>query len=148
MPGHRPLAQSNAILTLIGRLHGLHPTDPFDAARHEAMMGYAEDLRAALGPTLRLTDEAEKKKAREGLVASFLPTWGQKADAQVGDGPFFGGAKINVVDVKLYMVVRWVTSGKIDHVPATIFTPYAKLMRLHDAVRDDARVKAWNAKWI
>ena len=77
MPGHPPLAQSNAILVLIGRLHGLHPKDDFEAARHEAMMGHVEDLRAPVGPTLRITDEAEKKKAREALVASLPPDVGR-----------------------------------------------------------------------
>src|SRR6185436_14764647 len=38
LPGRAPLAQSNAILVMIGRLHGLHPKDDFEAARHEGMM--------------------------------------------------------------------------------------------------------------
>jgi hypothetical protein len=44
------------------------------------------------------------------------------------------------------MGVRWFASGALDHIPATIFSSYPKLMRLHDAVRDDARIKAWYAK--
>jgi prostaglandin-H2 D-isomerase / glutathione transferase len=43
--GHPPIAESNAILRLIGSLHGLHPTDPWEAARHEALMGAIEDYR-------------------------------------------------------------------------------------------------------
>ena len=38
MAGQPPLAQTNAILVLVGRRHDLHPTDDFEAARHEAMM--------------------------------------------------------------------------------------------------------------
>ena len=38
MPGKPPLAHSNAILVFIGRQHGLHPIDAFEAARHEAVM--------------------------------------------------------------------------------------------------------------
>jgi glutathione S-transferase len=146
MPGQPPLGQSNAILALIGRLNGLHPTDLFEAARHEAMMGHVEDLRGAVTPTLRITDEAEKRKAREALVASYLPTWGRNAERQIGDGPFFAGSKLHVVDIKLHMAVRWFAGGKVDHVPATIFGDFPKLMRAHDAVRDDARVKAWYAR--
>src|SRR5262249_27699206 len=67
MPGHPVLAQSNAILTLVGRRHGLHPKDDIEAARHEALMQYAEDLRANVSPTLRMKDEAEKKRAREAI---------------------------------------------------------------------------------
>ena len=58
MPGQPPLAQSNAILVLIGREYKLHPQDNFEAARHEAMLCSVEDLRALVGPTLRITDEA------------------------------------------------------------------------------------------
>jgi glutathione S-transferase len=147
LPGQPPLAQSNAILTLIGRRHGLHPKDDFEAARHEAILCHVEDLRANVGPTLRITDEAEKKKAREALASTYLPAWGAFAEKQiVGDGPFFGGAKLQVADIKLHMAVRWLASGIVDHIPATIFDAFPKLMRVHTAVKDDARIKAWYAK--
>ena len=145
MPGQPPLAQTNAILLLIGRGHGLHPADDFEAARHEAMMQHVEDLRANVGPTLRLPD-AEKKAAREALVAGFLPAWAEAAEKNISGQPFFGGAKLNVVDLKLHMAVRWFAGGKVDHIPATVFAAYPKLMRVHEAVRDDARVKSWYAK--
>ena len=53
LPGKPPLGHSNAILVLIGRRHGLHPADDFEAARHEGMMEHVEALRAAVSPTLR-----------------------------------------------------------------------------------------------
>jgi glutathione S-transferase len=146
MPGRPVLAQSNAILVYVGRTHDLHPKDDFEAARHEAMMQHVEDLRANVSPTLRMTDEAEKKKAREGLLASYLPTWGANAEKQLGDGPFFGGQKLQVVDIKLHIAVRWFAGGKVDYIPATVFSACPKLMRVHDAVRDDARIKGWYAR--
>jgi glutathione S-transferase len=147
LPGRPTLAQSNAILVYVGRGWGLHPKDDFDAARHEAMMQHVEDLRAALGPTLRIADEAEKKKAREALVANTLPTWAANAEKQIApDGPFFGGPDLHVVDLKLHMVVRWIAGGKLDYVPPTVLAGFPRLNRVHDAVRDDARVKAWYAK--
>src|SRR5262249_34091682 len=93
--GKPPLAQSNAILVFIGRKHDLHPKDDFEAARHEAVMAHVEDLRAQISPTLRMSDEAQKKAAREQLSANYIPTWAARADAQIGDeGPFFAGGKI------------------------------------------------------
>ena len=44
------------------------------------------------------------------------------------------------------MAVRWFIGGKVDYIPATIFDGYPKLMRIHNAVRDHAGVKAWYAK--
>ena len=146
LPGHPPLAQTNPILVLIGRRHGLHPTDDFEAARHEGMMQHVEELRHNVSPTLRMGD-AEKKAAREALVAGFLPAWGRAAERNlVSVGPFFAGAKIHVVDLKLHMAVRWFLGGKVDHIPATIFAAFAKLIGVHDEVRDHPGVKAWYAK--
>src|SRR5262245_59132039 len=146
VPGRAPLAQSIAILVYIGREHDLHPKDNFDAARHEAIMQHVEDLRAALTPSMRMRDP-ERQSAREALVASYLPSWAANAEKHIlGDGPFFAGSKLHVADLKLHMAVRWFARGGVDHVPATIFAAYPKLNRIHDAVRDDARVKAWYAK--
>lgn len=145
IPGRPPFAHSNAILVLIGRRHGLHPADDFEAARHEGMMQHVEDLRCVVSPTIRM-GEAEKKAAREALVAGFLPQWAQAAERNIGSGPFFGGEKIHVVDLKIHMAVRWFSGGKVDHIPATIFAGYPKLVRVHDAVREHPGVKAWYAK--
>jgi glutathione S-transferase len=145
LPGKPPLAHSNAILVYIGRSHDLHPKDDFEAARHEGMMQHVEDLRAKVSPTIWMAD-AEKQARRAELVAGFLPEWARAAERNITGAPFFGGARINVVDLKLYMAVRWLAGGKVDHIPATIFNAYPRLMAVHDAVRDHAGVKSWYAK--
>ena len=145
LPGRPPLAHTNAILVLIGRRHGLHPTDDFEAARHEGMMQHVETLRAVVSPTLRMP-EAEKKAAREALVAGFLPSWAEAAEKNLLHAPFFGGDKPQVVDLKLHMAVRWFIGGKVDHIPATIFSGYPRLIAVHDAVRDEPGVKSWYAR--
>lgn len=144
-PGRPVLGQSNAILVLIGRRHGLHPKDDFDAARHEAIMSYVEELRALISPTMRM-EEAEKKRAREHLASTDLPKWAANVEKHIGDGPFFGGAAVNVVDLKLYMMVRWLRGGALDHIPATVFAGYPKLNRIHDSVAAHERVLDWNAR--
>ena len=146
IPGKAPLAHSNAILVFIGRQHGLHPADNFEAARHESLMCAVEELRHTLTPTLRITDPEQKRAAREALAANELRTWGSQVERQLGDGPFIAGAKIQVADLKLYMVTRWLTTGVVDHVPTTVFDHCPKLMRLYRAVGEHAGVKAWLAR--
>ena len=46
LPGKPPLAQSNAILVLIGRRHDLHPADDFEAAQHLALMEHVKHAGA------------------------------------------------------------------------------------------------------
>jgi glutathione S-transferase len=146
LPGLPPLGQSNAILVLIGRRHGLHPRDDVEAARHEAVMCHVEDLRAQVGPTLRIADETGKKATRAALAESYLPAWAAYAERQIADaGPFFAGEKLHVVDLKLHRAVHWFASGIIDHIPATVFSAFPKLNRVYAAVRDHERVRAWYA---
>ncbi len=145
LPGGVVLAHSNAILTFIGRRWGLHPNDELEAARHEAMMSHVEDLRAAVSPTIRIKDEAEKKAARTKLAETVLPSWATFAEKNIVSGPFFAGDKLHVVDLKLHMAVRWFAGGNVDHIPADVFAPFRRLSAVFEAVRDDARVKAWYA---
>jgi glutathione S-transferase len=143
LPGKLALAQSNAILVYLGRQHGLHPKNDFEAAQHEALMDYVEDLRHTVGPTLRISDETQKRAARVDLARNYLPTWGTNVENQLTEHPFVGGDNLHVVDLKLYMVVRWFASGTVDHVPNTVFDHCPKLMRVYQEVGEHSGVKAW-----
>jgi len=147
MPGHAPVAHSTAILTLIGRQWGLHPTDNVEAARHEGMMSFVEEMRHHIGPTMGIKDEAAKKAAREAIANDYLPKWAAYAEKQIGEGPFLSGATLNVADIKLYMGVRWFRSGVVDHIPGSVFDAFPKLVRHHDAVANDPRIAAWRARF-
>jgi glutathione S-transferase len=64
-------------------------------------------------------------------------------ERQLGDRPFVGGTTLQVADLELYMVVRWLTSGTLDHVPTSVLDHCPKLARLYRAVGDHPGVKAW-----
>ena len=117
LPGKPVLAQSNAILVYIGRRWGMHPKDDFEAARHEMMMGHVEDLRHTIGATLRMADD-DKRRAREAIAETTLPAWAAGAEKQIGDGPFFAGAKLHVVDVKLFVIDALAHRGQARPHPA------------------------------
>lgn len=139
------IAQSNAILSFIGRAHGMLPADAFESARHEAVMCAVEDFRAQLNPSGRITDPVAKQAAREAFANDYLPTWAAAIEKQIAtDGPFFGGTKISVADLKLFIILRSIKDGTIDHVPVTSFLPFTRLERLYDAVRTHPGVVGWN----
>ncbi len=138
--GKPTIAQSNAILRLIGAEHELLPTDPWETARHESLMQACEDLRHEMTLSGKLTDEDEKAKARQ----KYMQHWVQNVEAQVR-GPFVGGDAISVADLKLFNVVNWFKRGGVDHVEPTVFDDAPKLSALFDAVQDHARVKDWYA---
>ena len=143
VPGHAPIAQSNAILAYIGRRYGAHPTDLAEAARHEAVLAHVEDLRTTVAWAGRGADEATKQRAREQLAATTIPAWAAFVEAQIGDGPFFAGDRPMVVDVKLYMGMRSFRRGVMDHIPTTVFDAFPKLTRLYDAFEAWPAAHAW-----
>lgn len=145
--GKGEVGQSNAILAFVGRAHGLLPSDPFEAARHEAVMCAVEDFRASLNPTGRIAEAEAKRAAREAFARDYLPTWAAAIERQISaDGPFFGGASPSVADLKLFIIMRSIVDGTIDHVPSTSFAPFPRLVRLFDAVRTHPAVAAWLAR--
>ena len=143
--GHPPIAQSNAILRLIGNLKGLHPADPFEAARHEAVMGVVEDFRARFSPTGKHKDPADKQRAREEFAQGYLPGWCAQIERQLGD-PFVGGASINVADLKLFVVLDPFLKGSMDHVSPDAFKAFPKLLRQVEAVKRHPAISAWYAR--
>jgi glutathione S-transferase len=144
--GHPTLAQSNTILRLIGHQHDLLPTELWESARHEAIMDSVEDMRHKMGPISRIKDEAQKRAAREEAARDYLPGWARHIEGQIGAGPFVGGAKISVADLKLFVTLGAYLKGVIDHVPPTVFDGSPKLLALYKAVQQHPGVVAWYAK--
>lgn len=144
--GKGTLGQSNAILRYVGSAHGLHPSDPWQAARHEAVMSAVEELRARIDPSMRTDDADAKKRMREELAAGYLQQWGASIERQIEDGSFLGGAQVNVADLKLFVVVTWLRKGVLDHMPTDVLAGYPKLNRLVDAVGGHPGVVGWYAK--
>jgi glutathione S-transferase len=143
--GHAPLAQSNAILRLIGREHGLHPTDLWAAAREEAIMESIEDMRHHMRPIARVKDEAEKKRQREEAAHGYLQEWAGHIERQI-EGPFVGGKEPHVVDLKLFVALGPYLKGSIDYVPTDVFKAFPKLLGVFEAVKQHPKVQAWYAK--
>jgi len=141
--GRGVFAQSNAILRLIGREHGLYPEDAFEAARHDALMEAAEDLRHRIAATMRLRDPAEKLAVRQQLAAEYLPQWGRSIERLIGEGPFAGGARPGVADIKLYMIDRWISGGGVDDIPVDLFDGFPRLKALAAAFSEHPAVVAW-----
>ena len=144
--GKGRLAQSNAILRYIGSEHGMHPSDPWEAARHDAILAVCEELRGKFAHSLATKDADEKKRLREELSATYLPMWAKSVEQQIGEGPFLAGNKISVADLKLFIVANWFMKGTLDHVPTNVFADYPKLNRLVGAVKSHADVQGWYAR--
>lgn len=144
--GHGVFSQTNAILRLIGRLCDLYPQEPYEAARHDALMDAVEDLRHRIGPTARIQDAAAKRAARQELATDVIPRWGRGVERLIGQGPFVGGERPGVADIKLYMMDRWLSSGVLDDIPKDVLDDCPRLKAVARGIAAHPAVLGWYAK--
>ena len=82
--GAGEVSQCNAILLYIGRLHDLHPSDPWQAALHEQLLSAGEELRGKVFPLLGIKGDEERKGARRAnhdvtfITSGVCPASGQE----------------------------------------------------------------------
>ncbi|MDD9965591.1 MAG: glutathione S-transferase family protein [Myxococcales bacterium] len=140
--GKPPLAQTNAILSFIGRQFGYHPTDPWEAARHEALFVAVEEYRSAVAVTGNTDDDAKKKQRREAFVRDFLQSWAGNVEQQIA-GPFVAGDALHLADLKIYMVMSALLSGTYEHIEADVLDGFPKVKTVTQAVAEHPKVRQW-----
>jgi glutathione S-transferase len=145
VPGKPAVSQSNAILGHIGRRYGLLPDDEWEAMRLESLLSSVEELRHAIGRTFGIQDAEKLARRRAELVEGPIRTWAANMEKQVV-GPFAGGTQISVADIKLFVVIGWLKSGALDHVPTDVVAGFPKLEQLYERVKQHPKVAAWYAR--
>jgi glutathione S-transferase len=145
----RRISQSNAINHYVGRLAGLYPEDPWQAAECDEICCAAEALNDEIGPSFSMSGD-EQKRERERLVAGPIPRCLKGMDdllAQRG-GKWFAGGRLTIADLKVIEITRMLGSGRLDHVPADIVEKTAPALAEHRGrVLGDPRVRAYYARF-
>jgi len=123
------VTQSDAITRYAGKLAGLYPTDAYQALLCDEVLDAVEDANIKLGTTFGLTGEA-LKEARTALVNGPLPLylgWLQ-TQLQAHGGEYFADNRLTVADLKVFVFVHGLTSGRLDHVPTNLVAQVAPLV--------------------
>lgn len=116
------LSQCNSINRYAGKLAGLYPSDPLQAAYCDETMDAVEDIVSQGVVTMSIKDEAKKKAAREALAGGALPLYLRRLQAmlEARGGEYFADGRLTVADLKVMVWVRSLRSGILDHVPADL----------------------------
>ena len=126
------VTQCDAILRYVGKLAGLYPTDPFQALLCDEVTYVVEDASVKLGPTFRMKGEA-LKEARTALVNGSMPMylgWLQNQLLAHG-GEYFADNRLTIADLKVFVEVRGLNSGRLDHVPNDLVAKVAPALNAH-----------------
>ena len=142
------LAQSNAINRYVGKLAKLYPSDDWQAALCDEVMEAVEDIGNKIVATFDLPEE-EKKRQREALVSGplsfYLSRLQQRLEAH--GGQYFADGRLTVADLKVFVWIRSLKSGVLDHVPTDLPDRVApKLVAHYERVKNHPGVKAYYAR--
>ena len=143
------VTQSDAILRYAGKLAGLYPTDPLQALLCDEVAYVVEEASVRIGPTFRMSGE-EQKAARLALVNGSMPVylaWLQ-AQLEAHGGEFFADNRLTVADLKVFVDVRGLNSGRLDHVPTDLVERVAPALNAHmQRVASTPGVQAYYAQF-
>jgi glutathione S-transferase len=126
------VTQCDSINRYVGKLAGLYPTDPLQALYCDEVMYVVEEASVKMGPTFRMSGE-EQKAARLALVNGSMPVylgWLQSQLVAHG-GEFFADNRLTVADLKVFVDVRGLNSGRLDHVPTDLVEKVAPALNAH-----------------
>jgi glutathione S-transferase len=133
----------------VGKLADLYPSDSWQAALCDEVMEAVEDITNKIGVTFNLPEE-QKKTQRKALVDGPIPFYltrlQQRLEAH--GGRYFAGDRLSVADLKVFVWIRHLRSGALDHVPTDLPDRVApKLVEHYERVKTDPRVEAYYAKF-
>lgn len=125
----RLVTQSDAITRYAGKLAGLYPEDTLQALLCDEVMGALEDINVKIVATFGLQGDA-LKQAREALVAETLPRYLRWLETrlQASGGLYLADNRLTIADLKTLVVLRWLGSGKLDHIPSDIVATLAPML--------------------
>jgi len=144
----RAISQSNGILRFVGKLAGLYPTDALQALLCDEVMSFSEDVSHLLAPTMGLKDPEELRARRvalaDGPLSTALVQLQRRLEAAGGE--WFADGRLTVADLKIFGLVRYLSSGRLDHIPVDLVLRIApKLRAHHERVRAVPGVARWHA---
>ncbi len=126
------VTQCDSITRYVGKLAGLYPTDAYQALLCDEVMYVVEEAAVKFGPTFRMTGD-EQKAARLALVNGSMPvylSWLQD-QLKARGGEFFADNRLTVADLKVFVDVRTLNSGRFDHVPTDLVEKVAPALNAH-----------------
>jgi glutathione S-transferase len=143
------VTQCDAINRYVGKLAGLYPTDPYQALLCDEVMYVVEEASVKLGPTFRMTGD-EQKEARLALVNGSMPVYLAWLQSQLlaHGGEYFADHRLTVADLKVFVDVRGLNSGRLDHVPTDLVEKVAPALNAHmQRIAQMPEVLAYYAKF-
>ena len=130
--GDSVIGQSNSISRYVGRLAGLYPEDPWQAALCDEILDAVEECWMRLGPTMWIKDPEELKRARTALAEVYTRFLQQFAlRLKRAGGEFFADGRLTVADLQMITFTSALGSGNFEHIPKDLVQQVAPELAEH-----------------
>jgi glutathione S-transferase len=139
--------QSNALGRYVGKMAGLYPEDALQALYCDEVVGALEDISHYVVQTFGLEGDA-LKQARETLMSGRLTVFLQGLGELLarGGGQYFADQRLTIADLKMFVQMKSLTSGNMDHIPADFASNLVPSLAEHmQRVSEHEIVKAYYA---
>ena len=141
------IAESSAILRFVGQDVGLVPEDRFQSAKVDEFIDGMGPLATALNTTFGISDEDKRIRLRKEL---FSPQGAgtknlallQRKVSQSDTGWAAGTDEMTIADLKLFTELFALFSGNYDGIEASVISDYPQLLKYHEKVANEPRIKA------
>ncbi len=126
------ITQSNAINRYVGKLAGLYPDDNLQALLCDEIIDALEDVTQKLVITFSMSGE-EQKRAREALVEGPLTQYLKWVESRLKEqgGEYFIEQRLTIADLKVFVWVKSLNSGHLDHIPTNLVEQVAPKLQEH-----------------
>lgn len=145
------IAESSSILRFVGHLSGFIPEKPFQIAKADEFIDAMGPLSKALDSTFGISDVDERIRIRkevfgpEGDGTKNLVLLEKKIGVSK-TGWAAGTDEISIADLKLFTGLFGLFSGNYDGMDASIISKYPGLIKYHDKVANEPRIKQYYEK--
>ena len=142
------IAESSALMRYAAAVAGLEPEDLFVRGKVDEIIELIQGWRTEFTPTFRIEDLDERIAARKALFVE-----GTKLDLGLKDleslfntsttGWLADTEDMTLADVKAFLNIFMMFSGQFDGIDSAMVHAYPTLLKYHDKVANDPRVKAY-----
>ena len=145
------IAESSSILRFVGHLSGFIPEKPFQRAKADEFIDAMGPLSKALDSTFGISDLDERIRIRkevfgpEGDGTKNLVLL-EKKISESKTGWAAGTDQISIADLKLFTGLFGLFSGNYDGMDASIISKYPGLIKYHDKVANEPRIRQYYEK--
>lgn len=144
----KTISQCNTINRFVGKLTSLYPEDTWQAALCDEVMDAVEDINHNIIATFHLDNE-EKEKTRKELADGKICIYLQRLEENLlaRGGEYFADNRLTIADLKVFVWIRNLRSGILDHIPADIVDKNAPSLVKHcERLNQQQNITAYYAK--